>query len=439
MAEKVNIRKVALAVLDKISAAGQYSNIALDTAIGRSGAAGSDRALLTAIVYGTVEKRITLDYLIDSLSSLPPSKIELTVRNILRMGFYQLIYLDRVPDHAAINESVTLAGKRQKGFVNALLRNFARGDRSLPLPGKKDGIGRYLSVKYSVSEDICKRFCLDFGEERAEKLLSSMNNEPYITLRVNTLKISRDELLERFASRGVSAEKTELSCAGIRLKERYAYSEIPFEEDGLWFVQDEASQLAAALLDAKAGETVIDTCACPGGKSFSLAMCMENKGRLMSFDLHENKLSLIERSADRLGIDIIETAAKDGKVFDGALQGCADKVLCDLPCSGLGVIAKKPDIRYKNIEDIENLPSVQMAIAENALRYLKKGGVMVYSTCTILPEENENNVKRLLCLHDDLEAVPFEYGGRTAESGMLTLYPDEQGTDGFFIAKLRKK
>ncbi|MBE6538186.1 MAG: 16S rRNA (cytosine(967)-C(5))-methyltransferase RsmB [Ruminococcaceae bacterium] len=439
MTKEMNIRKVALAVLDKISAAGQYSNIALDTAIARSGVSGPDRALLTALVYGTVEKRITLDYLIDSLSSLPPSKIELSVRNILRMGFYQLIYLDRVPDHAAINESVNLTGKRQKGFVNALLRNFTRGGRSLPLPEKEDGIGKYLSVKYSVSEGICERFCTDFGEERAEKLLSSMDNEPYITLRVNTLKITRDELLERFSSLGISAEKTELSDYGIRLTERYAYSDIPFEEDGLWFVQDEASQLCSAVLGAKAGETVIDSCACPGGKSFSVAMCMENEGRLMSFDLHENKLSLIERGAKRLGINIIRTAAKDGKIFDDTLTECADRILCDLPCSGLGVIAKKPDIRYKNMADIENLPDIQMAIAENSLRYLKKDGVMVYSTCTILPAENENNVKRLLDSHDDIEAVPFEYGGKTAGSGMLTLYPDEHGTDGFFIAKIRKK
>lgn len=434
----MNIRKVALNVLDRIEAAGQYSNIALDTAIERSGAAGADKALLTALVYGTVERKITLDSVINSLSSLPPSKIESSVRNVLRMGLYQIAYLDRIPDHAAINESVSLVNKRSKGFVNAILRNFIRGGKeiSLPYENEKDA-AKYLSVKYSVSEEICDRFCRDLGRERAEAIINAMNEQPAITLRVNTLKISREMLLERLTDAGISAEKTKYSHLGIRLASKTPYSEIVGGDEGLWFVQDEASQICAAVLGAERGESIIDCCACPGGKSFSAAICMENEGTLNSFDLHGNKLSLIDSGAKRLGIDIIKTAEKDGRFFDETLLESADRVLCDVPCSGLGVIAKKPDIRYKDMKDIDRLPEIQLAIAENNLKYLKKGGIMVYSTCTLLPSENEENVKRLLKDHPELSLVPFDAGGIKSD-GMLTLYPDIHGTDGFFIAKLKK-
>ena len=437
--DKINVRKVALTVLDRIEAAGQYSNIALDTAINRSGVKGADRALLTTLVYGVIENKITLDYCIDKMASLPPSKIEASVRNALRMGIYQLAFLDRVPDHAAINESVSLVGRRSKGFVNAMLRNFARGDRAMPLPEKETGAVKYLSVKYSVSEGICDRFCRDFGAERAEEIIAAMNEQPGITLRVNTLKISREMMLERLSDAGILSEKTRYSEVGIRLSAKNAYSEIVGNDEGLWFVQDEASQICAAVLGAMPGETVIDACACPGGKSFSISMLMENKGIVKSFDLHDNKLSLVRSGAERLGISIIETAERDGRKFDRALEGVADRILVDVPCSGLGVMAKKPDIRYKDMKDIHRLPEIQLDIAENGLRYLKRGGIMVYSTCTLLPAENEDNIKKLLELHPEIESVPFEIGDTVAENGMITLYPDKHGTDGFFIAKLKKK
>ena len=437
MENKINTRRVALDTLDKIEAAGQYSNIALDTAISRTGVLGSDRGLLTALVYGVIEKKITLDYVIDGMSSIPPSKIEKSTRNILRMGLYQLAFLDRIPDHAAINESVSLAGRRSKGFVNALLRGFVRNEKKIALPEPCEGEVRYLSVKYSVSEKVVQLFLDAFGRERAESLLSAMDREPHITLRVNTLKISRDEMLEKLVEAGIKAEKTAISDAGIRICEG-AYSDIPGESEGLWFVQDEASQICAAVLGASAGETVIDSCSCPGGKSFSAAIGMGNKGRVMSFDLHENKLSLVRAGAERLGIDIIETAERDGKVYDASLSGCADRLICDVPCSGLGVIAKKPDIRYKN-DDIERLPLLQREIAKNCSKYLRKGGVMVYSTCTVLPKENEENVKVLLSECPELYLMPFEVCGKASESGMLTLYPDRDKTDGFFIAKLGKR
>ncbi len=436
MENKINVRRVALMVLDRIEAAKRYSNIALDAAIEQSGVAGADRGLLTTLVYGVIERKITLDYQIDKMASLPPSKIEASVRNALRLGLYQLVNLDRIPDHAAINESVELVGKRSKGFVNALLRSFVRAEKKIRLPDE-DNITKYLSVKYSVSEEICERFCRDMGRERTEAIFLAMNEAPHMTLRVNTLKTSREELLSLLAENGIDAEKTVFSAVGIKFSGRTPYSLIPGEADGLWFVQDEASQLCATVLGAEKGDVIIDCCAAPGGKSFSIAMEMGNEGEIRSFDLHENKLSLIRRGAERLGIHIIKAEAKDGRKFDGSLEGTADKILCDVPCSGLGVIAKKPDIRYKELSDIDRLPEIQLSVAENNLRYLKKGGIMVYSTCTVLPSENRENIKILMDKHPELSLMPFEVG-EIKSDGMITLYPDKHGSDGFFIAKLRK-
>lgn len=440
---KLNIRKLALELIERTEAAGQYSNIALDSAVRRYGLSSSDksadRAFLTTIVYGVIEKKITLDYCIDSLSTIPPSKIERDTRILLRMGLYQLCFLDHVPDHAAINETVNLCRSRAKGFVNALLRNFARGDKVLPLPSKENGISKYFSVKYSFPCEICDKFISVFGEERTESLLESFNKTSGMTLRVNTLKTDRDSLLKELSKIGISAEKTKFSEFGIKIPSGAAYSSLKSAEEGLFFIQDEASQLCVALLGAVEGDTIIDTCACPGGKSFSIAILMKDKGRVISRDIHENKLSLIESGASRLGITCIETKALDAREFDDALEEMADGVLCDVPCSGFGVFSKKPDIRYKKLSDVEKLPRIQLDILENCSRYVKKGGVLVYSTCTLLPEENEENVRAFLSQNQDFVSEDFQIGTLCSFDGMLTLTPDLHETDGFFMAKFRKK
>lgn len=438
MPENNNIRALALTVLDRAEAADRYSNIALDTAIERSGANGADRALLTALVYGTIERKITLDYVIDSRSSIPPSKIEKTTRNILRMGLYQLIYLDRVPNHAAVGESVSLAGKRSKGFVNALLRGFVRDEKNINYPDPEKNTLDYISVFYSVPTELVSLFLHSFGREKTESLFAKMNENPTITIRVNPLKTTREEMLKALDAAGVKAEATALAPLGIRLLSRVSYSEIPGASDGLFHVQDEASQICVEVCGAKVGDTVIDACACPGGKSFSIAENMKNIGRVLSFDIHENKLSLVTSGAEKLGITIIKTAEKDGKIFEPSLSEIADCVLCDVPCSGFGVLAKKPEIRYKNVKETEKLPDLQLAIAENCIKYVKKGGTFVYSTCTLLKRENEDNIKRLLALHPELEMVDFEVGGLSSKDGMITFYPDTLGFDGFFVAKMKK-
>lgn len=429
----MNVRQTALTVLTRCDRDGSYSNLALDAAIRGGDFSPVDRALLTTLVYGVIERRVTLDYLIDRLSDRPAAQIDPQVRGILRLGLYQLRYLDRIPPHAAINESVALATRKTAGFVNALLRSYQRRCGELTLPDREDGILPYLSVTYSFPEPLCARFVDIFGAERAERVLAAFSHRPPTTVRVNTLKTDREAVISRFAP---DASPSPISPDGVIIEGADALRQGLNEE--LFFVQDAASQLCVRTLDAKPGHTVIDACCCPGSKSFGAAMDMHNEGVLHSFDLHRNKLSLVERGAAELGISILRTDARDSRTFDPSLVGVADRVLCDVPCSGFGVIAKKPEIRYKDPADSAALPDIQLAILENNCRYLKDGGILVYSTCTLLPEENEGNIARFLDRHPEFSPVPFSCGNISAQNGMLTLTPDEHGTDGFFIAKMRK-
>ena len=429
--KKENARSLALLTLKKCEASGQFSNIALDLALNKSALESSDRALATTLFYGVIEKRITLDHIISCLSSRDIGDIDRDTLMLLRMGIYQLRFLDRIPDHAAINETVSLATAKTKGFVNAVLRSYTRQGRGIEFPSEKDGEARALSVRFSVCESLAEKLCATFGYEKSKSILSSLESKDLITLRTNTLKISRDELLAK-----VGGEKTPLSPHGIKTSGQVAG--LYGFEDGMFYVQDEASQLCAMALDAKEGDVVVDTCSCPGSKSFGVALDMKNKGEIYSFDLHANKLSLVETMAKRLSIDIIKTEARDARKPREELIGKVDRVLCDVPCSGFGVLKKKPELRYKDPEVSCALPNIQYDILESSARYLRKGGVLVYSTCTIFPEENEKNIERFLAAHKEFSLCPFSVGELDCESGMITLLPDEHGTDGFFMAKLIK-
>ncbi len=426
-----NIRALALDVLTRCEAGG-YSNITLDTVIKRNALSGSDRALLTALVYGVIERKITLDYMISKLSSIPDSKIERDTRNALRLGLYQLAYMDKIPAHAALNETVSLVNKRSKGFVNAVLRSYQRTGDKIALPDGSDKV-KYLSVKYSVGEELIKALLRTYPFEECEKIFAAFGQKTPITMRVNNLKTSRKEICQRIAG----STLTPISPDGITV-ENAAVGELDALRDGSVTVQDEASQICVRAIGALKGETVLDVCACPGSKSFGAAMTMQNEGKILAFDIHENKLSLVKSGAERLGISIIETAAHDAREFIPELEGKADRIICDVPCSGFGVIGKKPEIRYKDPKESERLPSIQLDILENVSKYLKVGGTLVYSTCTILPEENENNVIKFLENHKNFKLVPFCVGSLTAESGMITLLPHIHNTDGFFIAKLMR-
>ena len=427
-------RQLALRVLLRCEKSGGYSPIVLDTMLSRSELELKDRALVTALVTSVISHKITLDYLIGRLSSIPEEKIEDETRNILRLGLSQIIYFDRIPAHAAVNESVILAPHRSAGFVNAVLRSYLRQKDVIPFPENAE---ERLSVLYSVDRILVRELVGSYGYDKTESILRAFSEPPYLSIRVNTLKTDRESLISRL---GKGAKASELSLCGIRL-EGGSVTSLPGFDEGEFFVQDTASQLCTAALggESLSGGLFIDSCAAPGSKSFGVAIDMQNRGRVLSFDLHENKLSLISESAARLGIDIIETKKADGREFISELSGVADAVLCDVPCSGYGVLAKKPEIRYKSPEVCAALPDIQYAILENCSRYVKKGGVLVYSTCTLLPRENEENARRFLSDHGDL-FVPeaFRVNGRTYPA-FTTLFPDTEGTDGFFIAKFRRK
>lgn len=425
-------RALALELLLRCEAAGQYANLALDSALKRESAmTGADKALCTALFYSVLEHRITLDHIIDGLSSLAPSAIERQVRMTLRMGLAQLLYFDRIPDHAAIHEAVELTPKRSKGFVNAILRGFCRKGKTVDYPDRAAAPIRYLSVRYSVPEELAEAFVCGYGLDRAEAILAAFEKTSGVTVRVNTLRYTRDAFVERFG--GVP---TKTAPNGVRFSDLSAISGALAAGD--CFVQDEASQICVEALDAQGGERVLDLCAAPGSKSFGAALSMKNTGEVRSFDLHENKISLICRGADTLGLTNITAAPGDARQADPTVLGQFDRVICDVPCSGYGVLAKKPDIRYKDFSLAAGLVPIQAAILENAARLVKKGGVLVYSTCTLLPAENEAQITAFLAVHSDFSLEPFSVGELTA-SGMLTLAPDIHGTDGFFIAKLCKK
>ena len=420
-------RKIAYDVLVKCSSAEQYSNIALDTAIKRSDLTPPDRGLLTALVYGVIERQITLDAIIDSLCDRGSADISPDVRTLLRLGLYQLAYLDRVPDHAAVNETVNMAQKRSRGFVNAILRAFIRGGKQIPIPDRNEDPERYLSIKYSFCSALCYTFMATFGLERTERMFAAFGEHPDLTLRTNTLRITREDLIVALSQQGIHALPTKESDVGIRVCDKSPVVELYGFSGGLFFVQDEASQLCVKALDAKPGMRVLDACACPGSKSFGVAIDMQNEGSVLSCDLHRNKLSLVESGAARLGISILTTEERDARHTNEEWIASFDRVLCDVPCSGFGVFAKKPELRYKDPTASAALPDIQLAILKNASSYVKVGGKLVYSTCTLLPTENEENVSRFL-----------KENNAFILKEQRTLYPDVDGTDGFFYAVLER-
>ena len=442
-----NPRLLALSTLHGAERDGRYINLAADVSIKGAAMEECDVALFTTLVYGVTEKKITLDYIISKMASKGGSHIEPRVRNILRMGLYQLIYMDKIPSHAAVNETVALCKNRGEcSFVNAILRNYIRdGERRVVFPKKEDGIIPYLSIRYSFPEWICASLCRDYGEENAEGILSRFcSSSSSMTIHVNTLKTCMEDVIKKLSEKSIPHHLCAYAPNAIKLPEGAKITSLCGFDTGEFFVQDEASQISAHVLMPKENSVVIDTCTCPGSKSFAASLYMNNKGKIYSFDLHENKLSLVLSSAKRLGIDIIETAKRDGRMPDTSLFGMADHVICDVPCSGLGVMAKKPDIRYKNEEDILPLAPLGLELLTKSANYLKVGGTLIFSTCTLRRAENEDTVMSFLKENKNFTLTPFTLKSRSdtepdiVSDGMLTLLPHIHKTDGFFIAKLTK-
>ena len=422
---------------------GRYSNLEIDSAVSRhSFATEADRALYTRLVYGVIERLITLDHVISSVSSRDIGTIDTETLVSLRLGLYQLIYTDRIPDHAAVSETVAVAPGRSRGFVNACLRTCIRSGTALDLP--RGTSPEEMSVRFSVSADICRILIDSYGADTAADVLGAMNGESGITLRVNTVRITPDG-----ARRILEDSMTDVSdgayAADVLRVPTLTDAVRAGIDRGDWFVQDEASRIASMIVGARSGEKIADVCASPGGKTFSLAMDAFPDVRIYAFDIHKNKLSLIESGAKRLGISGITCAARDGREPDRELVGMMDRVLCDAPCSGIGVIGKKPELRLRRSDSFARLPDVQYGILCGASEYVRAGGVLVYSTCTLNRAENEETVRRFLDEHSDFSPEDFTVGSRSggysivSADGMATLLPPLTGTDGFFVARMVRR
>ena len=427
-------RQTAFEILNKIQRDNSYSNLALDHALDNADTDNKDKKFVSALVYGVTERRITLDYNLSLYLSQPIKKLKPEVLTALRLGAYQILFMDKIPVSAAVNESVKLAKKNGAAFASGLVNAVLRKIISNGL--KTDGS---MSVNYSAPEWLCDMWCKSYGRENAEKLLEASFGAVDTVLRVNTEKIDADNLInllaeERFDCEiGGNVENSAVVKSGGAVHKTEAY------KNGLFHVQDAASQLCCKALGVQENETVIDICAAPGGKSFTLAENMKNTGRIISCDIYEHRLKLISDGAERLGLTNIETVRNDGNVFNPDFP-LADKILCDVPCSGLGVIRKKPEIRFKKSEEVDKLQDLQYSIMCISSRYLKIGGVMVYSTCSLNPNENEKIVEKFLTEHDNFEGVRVlsdisRYG---VDTDYLTLMPHIHGCDGFFISAVRR-
>ena len=427
-------RQTAFEILNKIQRDNSYSNLALDHALDKADTDNKDKKFVSALVYGVTERRITLDYNLSLYLSQPVKKLKPEVLTALRLGAYQILFMDKIPVSAAVNESVKLAKKNGAAFASGLVNAVLRKIISNGL--KTDGS---MSVNYSAPEWLCDMWCKSYGRENAEKLLKASFGAVDTVLRVNTEKIDADNLINLLAEEGFDCEIGGNVENSAVVKSGGAVHKTEAYKNGLFHVQDAASQLCCKALGVQENETVIDICAAPGGKSFTLAENMKNTGRIISCDIYEHRLKLISDGAERLGLTNIETVRNDGNVFNPDFP-LADKILCDVPCSGLGVIRKKPEIRFKKSEEVDKLQDLQYSIMCISSRYLKIGGVMVYSTCSLNPNENEKIVEKFLTEHDNFEGVRVlsdisRYG---VDTDYLTLMPHIHGCDGFFISAVRR-
>lgn len=434
-------RELALKILADIEKNQAYLNISFQEKTQGVELPARDIAFVKELVYGVIKHKMTLDYTISRYSSVKIKKLSVFILCILRMGLYQLFYMDKIPHSAAVNESVKLAGKyghgASRGYVNAMLRKMAESG----LVEINESQNKRLSVQYSHPEPLTVWYQKTFGE-KAEELLKQNNLSPSLSVRVNTLKTTVEDLQSCLEKEGIETKAGVLTKTALLLGNGAAQRVSAYEE-GLFTFQDQSAQLAALALSPNAGERVLDACAAPGGKTTHMAELMGNKGEIVALDIYEKRLSSVQNTAKRLGLSIIETCVCDASTFR---DEPFDKILVDAPCSGLGVIRRRPDIKYKeNITDFSGLIKIQTAILENCVKLLKAGGTLVYSTCTINPAENEGVIQTFLEKHSDFSLVPAVHDDMTEEAkallqtGMGTVYPTEHGGDGFFIAKLKRK
>ena len=422
-----NNRRTAYEVLMAVETEGAYSNIALNDAVKRR--SPDDEAFVRTLVYGVIENQIYLDYKLSHFVRSGLKKVRPQALILMRMGAYQLEFLGGVPDYASISETVKIAKKvcrGLEGFINGVLRAYQRGSEGVPMPDEgKDPAGA-LAVRYSYTEDIAELWMRMFGRDEAERLMAAGNEAPPLTVRVNRLKTDAETLAEDLRSRGFGAEII-LDGMALELKGTGVLRDVT-QESGLFSVQDVSSMEMIRALNPQPGETVLDVCAAPGGKSLAAAEWMENRGRVISCDVYDHKLKLIEKAAERLGVTILETQKNDGTVRNENFVEIADKVIVDAPCSGLGVVRRKPEIKLRiKRKDMEKLAEVQLKILENSAGYLRENGTLIYSTCTVSDIENRGVIDRFLKKNKNF-SIALE----------KQLLPYIDSSDGFYFCALQR-
>lgn len=444
----LSARELALNILIDIYENQAFSNIAIKRHL-KDKLNSQEENLVREIVYGVLENEIYIDYIISKASSIRLKKIHSTMLIILRMGIYQLVFMDKIPPSAAVNESVKLAKrhghKGSIGFVNGVLRSISRDKDKFMQIDVKNKVD-YISIKYSHPRWIVERWVKEFGEEFTEKLCIENNNKPELNIRVNTLKTTKENLIKKLQEQGMIIRQSKYSNDSLIIENPTRITETKEFLLGYFIIQDESSALVGQIMDPRPKSVVVDICSAPGGKATHMAQIMNNEGRILSRDIHDHKLKLIEENASRLGINIIETAEGDATKKDESLVNIADYCLVDAPCSGFGLIRRKPEIKWNRKEsDINELVNIQYNILNNVKDYLKVGGVLIYSTCTIENDENINLVNKFLEENENFKLVNIEdkinnkKDISTLKDGYIQLYPHIHGTDGFYIAKMIKE
>ncbi len=435
-------RKVVLSALLRVEQDGGYSNLVWNTALKQEKLSPNETAFATSLFYGVLERQITLDYIINTYSKIKTKKMKPFIRNALRMGVYQLIFMDASSAHAAVNETVNLVKKSPfknlSGFVNGILRSVQRGGNTLQGLENCD-IPTALSITYSVPLFLVNHYIACYGEQVTRDLLAEFVGGRPLYLRVNPIKTTPSHLQEALAEEGIQTTLCEEFEHTLKVEGGGNPFATKAYEQGHFYAQDPASGYCIAALGARAGMRVLDVCAAPGGKSFTIAGQMENKGELISCDLYPHKIELMREGAARLGLTCMKPTLRDANSQEDI--GTFQRILCDLPCSGLGVLGRKPEIRYKAPEDVTAFPPMQYEMLKNQVHRLEKGGVLVFSTCTLNPGENEENLARLLQEFSCLQPYPILPHLKRAlgeEEHYINLLPHIHGTDGFFIGAVRK-
>ncbi len=446
--ENDTARAYALKILKEVEE-GAYANIALNRLLSRLILPREERSFLTELSYGVLQRLNTLDWVLSLFLSSPLETLTVWIRNILRLGVYQLLYLERVPAAAVVDESVKLAyrfgHKGVAGLVNAVLRKVNRSRDEIPWPSRGEDPLLYLSLVYSYPLWIVRRWTRQMGFDEAEKLCSANNQAPPLTVRTNILKTTRNKLSELLKEEGTGTEFCRYAPEGLSLELTGKLVDLQSFKEGLFQVQGEASMLVAPLVNPKPEEYILDLCSAPGGKALHMAMLMDNKGTIVAADLYPHRLKLLQGMTERQGIGIVSPEKLDGRTLSSEKRNCFDRVLLDVPCSGLGVIRRKGELKWRRKEqDIFSLAKLQAKLLRSAFSALKPGGVLVYSACSTEPEETRDVIQNFL-KQEPLAApallaplLPPELRTQEKEDGMVFFRPHQHGLDGFFMARLRK-